>query len=277
MNPKNNHDNAEDFSDEVEIDESASIDDFIRELEAREKDLHISPETVIEIEDDDFDSETITAFLEGETAIEEIAFEKPAPKPAAKAAEPKPQGKTASDGKLDSEIAKLKAKIANMEKERTEVFELSRRRQLDFDNFKKRTERDRDEIFSSQLGNLTSEILPVIDNLERALNSVTTSNVEKSPDFKQFFDGIVLVDRQLNEIISEMGVKPIKAVGEVFDPHFHEAVATEETTDHESNIIIDEFLRGFQIGEKVLRPSMVKVAKKSPKSGSLPLTEIENE
>ncbi len=70
----------------------------------------------------------------------------------------------------------------------------------------------------------------------------------------------MLVSQQLNEILAEMGVQPIASVGESFDPHFHEAVATEETEKVSPHTIIEELLRGYRIGEKVIRPSMVKVA-----------------
>ena len=103
-------------------------------------------------------------------------------------------------------------------------------------------------------------MLPVVDNLNRAMD-LTANNVEEKPqDFQQFFEGIVLVSQQLNEILAEMGVQPINALGESFDPHLHEAVATEASEEFPQNTVMAELLRGYRIGDKVIRPSMVKVS-----------------
>ena len=112
-------------------------------------------------------------------------------------------------------------------------------------------------------------MLPVVDNLNRALDSSGHITDESSQDIKQFFEGIVLVSQQLNEILAEMGVQPIIAVGERFDPHFHEAVAAETTDEFPSQTVTAELLRGYRLGEKVIRPSMVKVSITTT-TGSLP-------
>jgi molecular chaperone GrpE len=147
-----------------------------------------------------------------------------------------------------------------MESERLDLFENARRRSTDFDNYKKRTERERSETFRNQLGNLAKQLLPVLDNMNRALDSANKLPNQKAKDFQQFFEGIVMVSQQLNEILAEMGVEPILSVGEVFDPHLHEAVATEQTDEYSPHTIIAELLRGYRIGDKVIRPSMVKVS-----------------
>lgn len=252
----------EEFSEEIDMDDLASIDDFIKELEAIEKDLHISSETVIEIEDSEFDDQTLEAFFPDEAVENTI--------PLIKSIEPVipniPKEATLSKARiseLEREVVFLKNKISKMETERTELFELSRRRQTDFDNYKKRTERDKSETFNNQLGNLAIQILPVLDNLNRAMDSATDLPEEKATDFQQFFDGIGLVNKQLKEVLVEMGIKPVKSVGEVFDPHFHEAVATEETDKFPPNTVTEELLRGYMLGEKVIRPAMVKVSTSS--------------
>jgi molecular chaperone GrpE len=263
----------EEFSEDIDMGDLSSIDDFIKELEAREKDLHISPETVIEIEDSDFDTQTIEGFLT-ETAVEDTV---PPPTKAMKAIEPIVAGESAVSKarifELEREVILLRNKISKIETERTELFDLSRRRQTDFDNYKKRTERDRDDTFSSQLGNLAIQILPVLDNLNRAMESASDLTGEKTPDFQQFFDGIGLVEKQLKEILLEMGVQPINPVGELFDPHFHEAVATEETDKFPSNTVMDELLRGYLLGDKVIRPAMVKVSTTSTSTLEIPSPE----
>ncbi len=252
----------EEFSEEIDMDDLSSIDDFIKELEAREKDLHISSETVIEIEDSDYDDQAIEAFMPDEAVENTI--------PAIKSIEPVlpniPQESALSKARiseLEREVVFFKNKVSKMETERTELFELSRRRQTDFDNYKKRTERDKSDTFNNQLGNLAIQILPVLDNLHRAMDSATDLPDEKATDFQQFFDGVGLVNRQLKEVLVEMGIKPINSVGEAFDPHFHEAVATEETDKFPPNTVTEELLRGYMLGEKVIRPAMVKVSTSS--------------
>jgi molecular chaperone GrpE len=286
MNPNNNPENMKEFSEEIEFGSTDSIDEFIRELEEREKDLHISGETIIEVEDSDFDDDTVAEFILNEAAVirefEDKRIEPRKPEPKAEdelieddvvetsspKSEKDPKEKT-KVFELEREVKRLKDKIARIESERSELFELSRRRQTDFDNFKKRTERDKHDTFSHQLGNLAVGVLPVLDNLDRAMDAASNIDHQKSRDFQQFFDGIVLVNKQLNEVLSEMGVKPIGAIGEMFDPHFHEAVATEESDDFEANMVLDEMLRGYLLGDKVIRPSMVKVSK-SASSGFPP-------
>jgi molecular chaperone GrpE len=162
---------------------------------------------------------------------------------------------------LKNEISILQNQISKMGTQHVELFEISRRRQIDFYNYKNRTERERSETFRKQLSNLAEKMLPVLDNLNRALNSAAHFSDENLQDFQQFFDGIVLVSQQLNEVLAGMGVQPIASVGEPFNPHFHEAVATEENENFPPYTITAELLRGYRIDDKVIRASMVKVSK----------------
>lgn len=236
---------------EFEVDDSLSIDDFIKELEAKEKDLNIFSEMVIEVEDGELDdTDTAADFIMAEIAGAEKT---PPPKVSAPNSEEVKRLKTENTG--------LKAQISKLENERVELFELARRRQTDFENYKNRTERERSETFRNQLSNLAQQMLPVLDNMSRALDSTAHISDEKTQDLEQFFNGIALVNQQMNEILEEMGVQPIKSVGEVFDPHFHEAVATEETNEFPPHTVTAEFLRGYRIDDKVIRPAMVKVSK----------------
>jgi len=248
MNPNQDSQNMKEF----EFEDSLSIDDFIKELEAKEKDLHISSELVIEIEDSDFDDKNITEFLKPASPIENGQNRLPT------SLNDEVSDKTET---LENEISTLQDQISKLETQRVELFEISRRRQTDFDNYKNRTERERSETFRKQLGNLAEKMLPVLDNLNRALDSAAHFSNENLQDFQQFFDGIVLVNQQLNEVLAGMGVQPIASVGEPFDPHFHEAVATEETSEVPPQMITAELLRGYRIDDKVIRPSMVKVSK----------------
>ena len=248
MNSNQNSQNTEEF----EVDNSLSIDDFIKELEAKEKDLHIFSEMVIEVEENDFDDTTAAEFIMAEIA----AADKKSFQPASISTPGTDEVK-----KIKSEILDLKQQVAKMETERVELFELARRRQTDFENYRNRTERERSETFRNQLSNLAKQMLPVLDNMNRALDSTVNLADEKSQDVQQFFNGISLVNQQLNEILEGMGVQPIKSVGEIFNPHLHEAVAAEETNKFPPHTVTEEFLRGYRIDDKVIRPAMVKVSK----------------
>ncbi|HEX8185657.1 MAG TPA: nucleotide exchange factor GrpE, partial [Blastocatellia bacterium] len=99
-------------------------------------------------------------------------------------------------------------------------------------------------------------LLPVVDNFERALSSLEKSET----DAAGLRHGIELIHKQFKDALTKFGLEPVESVGQVFDPHFHEAVTIEPTDEHEENTIIEEFQRGYKLGEKLLRPAKVKVA-----------------
>lgn len=262
-NLENNFSNKHETTKEIDISESASVEDFIRQLEAKERDLHISSDLVIEIEDSEFADREIDETLE--TAL---------PSRPAKAGAAPPAIPSAANDKaileLQMEISLLQSLVAKMEAERAEASENSRRRQKDFDNYKKRTERERGETFANQVSSLATQMLPVLDNLNRALEFAADGTDEKAKEFQQFFRGIVLVNDQVNEVLAGMGVAPIASVGERFDPHLHEAVAVEESDVYPPQTVSAELLRGYRLGERVIRPSMVKVAAMKPGAAPKP-------
>lgn len=262
MNPNNeleNIDGLQDLSDEGDIDKSASVDDFIKELEAKEKDLNITAETTfIEIAEG-FDDDDLPDFLVQE-------FSPRVSQPIEPAVAISVSGNPVADNKsLQNEIAELRGRLSKMELERSEMFESSQRRARDFETLKARTERERTETFSTQIMNLAIKMLPALDNLGRALDFASAMPEDKQTEFKQFFEGIVLVNQQVNDVLSGMGIRPIVSVGRIFDPHLHEAVAIEESPDFPPNTISAEMLRGYRIGDKIIRHSMVKVSKQAPK------------
>jgi molecular chaperone GrpE len=238
-----------------ESEDSVSVDDFIRELEAKEKDLHITAETTfIEIEEG-FDDANPTAF----TILE--------PEPAPAAPEPAPVFSVepeAADSRevvsLRSEITELRDKVTELESERSEILIGVQRRSKDFDAFKSRTERERTELMQSQVCDIAGRLLPALDNLHRAIDFAGQLSVEKSEEFRHFFSGMVLVEQQMTEILAGMGIEAISADGHQFDPHLHEAVATEATNEVAANTVTAELLRGYKAGDRVIRHSMVKVA-----------------
>jgi molecular chaperone GrpE len=104
--------------------------------------------------------------------------------------------------------------------------------------------------------------LPVLDNLGRALDAEASVESSESDEFRHFISGVDLIYKQLNGVIEALGVKPVPAVGETFNPHFHEAVVTEPTDEYEPDTVMQEIVRGYRMGDKLIRPSLVKVAVK---------------
>lgn len=237
------------FPEEMNL--KSSIDDFLRELEEKEKDLNISDELVIEVDGDEIEENEIPEFLKTDLSGNNAFQENPyvqirMPEPETKAVELTSQIQSLQLKELENQIGELKKTMA--------------RRQMDFDNYRKRIERERGDTFQNQISNLATQMLPVLDNLNRALDAASHFKGEQSNDFQQFFDGIALVNQQLNEVFSEMGIQPVVTVGEMFNPHFHEAVATENTNEFPPNTITEEFLRGYRLGDKLIRAAMVRVA-----------------
>jgi len=272
MNPKSEILEPEDSVEEVATDPTPTVDDFIKELEAKEKDLHISPEYQFEITETEFDRTEAPNVIERPAAREH----KP-PVPVAVDA-PATAGQKTRIYELEREIEVLQERVNTLRMERDDIQEKSDRRLKDFESYRYRMDRERRGAFINQIGNLASQMLPVLDNLDRAVGSIADLPEKKREEFRQFFDGVALVHQQVNEVFAEMGVQPIATVGEPFDPNFHEAVAAEETKDQPPNTISAEMLRGYRIGNLVIRHSMVRVttaapaaAKKGKKAAAQPI------
>ena len=122
----------------------------------------------------------------------------------------------------------------------------------EYDNFRKRTQKEREAPYTDVKANTVAELLPVYDNLERALAAECTDEA--------FYKGVEMTMNQVKSIFEKLGVSEIPAVGEKFDPNFHNAVMQVESEDAESGTIVAEFQKGFKLGEKIIRFSMVQVA-----------------
>jgi molecular chaperone GrpE len=162
-----------------------------------------------------------------------------------------------------AELKRVEAELKRLTDERQELNDKLARRAADFDNFRKRTERERTETYNRALGEVVRRLLPVLDNLQRALDAERLVEVRESQEFRHFLHGVELINRQLGGVLEGLGVEVVPTVGERFDPHVHEAVATEETDAHEPDTVTQEMQRGYRLGDKLLRPAMVKVATKS--------------
>jgi molecular chaperone GrpE len=162
-----------------------------------------------------------------------------------------------------AELRRVESELKKLTDERQDLTDKLARRTADFDNFRKRTERERTETYNRSLGEVVRRLLPVLDNLQRALDAERLVEVKESEEFRHFLHGVELINRQLGGVLEGLGVEVVPTVGERFDPHVHEAVATEETDAAEPDTVTQEMQRGYRLGDKLLRPAMVKVATKA--------------
>ena len=125
----------------------------------------------------------------------------------------------------------------------------------EFDNYRKRVERERRELSDAVTADVLAELLPIVDDFERALQA------DDGSDASAYRQGVELIHKQLVDLLRKRGATPIEAVGADFDPRIHEAVVHEESAGHREGEVIEEFGRGYMIGDRLLRASMVKVAK----------------
>lgn len=159
-----------------------------------------------------------------------------------------------------AELVASRAELKRLQSALAEAQEALARRQADFENYRKRIERERGETQSRIVAEVARKLLPVVDNLARALDAERSVETQESKEFRHFLHGVELISKQLNAVLESLGVQPITAVGERFDPHIHEAVATEASDEYEPDTVTEEITRGYRIGDRLLRPSMVKVA-----------------
>ena len=174
-----------------------------------------------------------------------------------------PDSKPSDTGFGGPDLAELIASRAELKRLQTALAEAREglaRRQADFENYRKRIERERGEAQLRVVGEVGRKLLPVTDNLARALDAEKSIESHESKEFRHFLHGVELINRQLNEVLESLGIQPIASVGERFDPHIHEAVVTEPSDKYEPDTVTEELARGYRIGDRLLRPAMVKVA-----------------
>ena len=148
----------------------------------------------------------------------------------------------------------------DVRRERDEYRDLLLRKTAEFDNYRKRTARERVELARAAAVDLLTEILPLVDDLERALASDAGAGAGDEA-VEAYRTGVELIHTQLLELLRKRGVTSIDTAGQPFDPHVHQAVAHEVSADHAEGTIIDELRRGYMIAGRLLRPAMVRVAK----------------
>jgi molecular chaperone GrpE len=184
---------------------------------------------------------------EGDKPRFAAVHESPAGSPADPEQMPEAAGRTSAEAQASEEVTRLMA-------EKEELTKTLIRRQADFENYRKRIERERREDTRRAAGWLVQELLPVLDGLDRALRQ------RETPASDEYRKGVELIYRQFWDILSKHGLERIAAAGKQFDPHYHEAIERVETRDQPDGSIIEVVQEGYLFDGRVLRPSLVRVA-----------------
>jgi molecular chaperone GrpE len=167
--------------------------------------------------------------------------------PPADSESPASAGSQAGDFALADQVQKLLA-------EKQDLMNTLVRRQADFENYRKRVEKERHTERHRAVEALVEQILPVFDAFERALSA------HDNAEYAEYKKGFELIHRQLWDALSKQGLKRIEAVGKEFDPHFHHAIENVPTTDQPEGFVVDQLQPGYVFHDRVLRPAMVRVA-----------------
>ncbi len=163
--------------------------------------------------------------------------------------DPTPQsgGVTDAGEEPQSELERTRA-------ERAAYLDRAARLQAEFENYRKRSEKQQQEYREYALADAMKTLLPILDSLDRALNT-------KAASLEDFHSGIELIDKQFHDALAKLGVQPVPAQGEAFDPNLHQAIQMVDTDEVQDNHVIDELQRGYRLKDRLLRPAMVRVAR----------------
>jgi molecular chaperone GrpE len=164
--------------------------------------------------------------------------------------EPQEQQGENADAKGDARDEALK----KLQSERDALFDRVARQQAEFENYRKRAEKEKSDFKEFAVADSLKGLLPIIDNFDLALKAQKTSESELRK-------GVELIRKQMEDLLTKLGVQPVKSVGEHFDPHLHEAIEMVETDEAEDNTVLQELQRGYRFKERLLRPAMVRVAR----------------
>lgn len=149
--------------------------------------------------------------------------------------------------------------VAALQKDRDELFDRLLRTTAEFDNYRKRTDRERRDMSDYLTMDIVRDMLPVVDDLERALLAV--EGKESNPELAAYHQGLTLIHKQLIAQLRKRGVEPLEVVGQMFDPEWHESVGSDPADGRPEDQITAELRRGYKLGGKLVRAAMVKVAK----------------
>lgn len=172
------------------------------------------------------------------------------------AAEQEPVNEAAAAEAQAEEITdQEQAELARLKTEAEENQQRFVRAQADFDNFRRRTQKEKEELAKYASMKLVTELVPVLDNFERAM-----ATVPEGTETESFAKGIQMILRQLETVLTNEGLTAMEAVGQPFNPEFHQAIMQVESEEHEEGIVVEEVQKGYMLKDKVLRPAMVKVS-----------------
>ncbi|TYB31223.1 MAG: nucleotide exchange factor GrpE [Candidatus Mcinerneyibacterium aminivorans] len=168
--------------------------------------------------------------------------------------------------KLEEKKQKLEERNKQLKEEKDNLFNKLNRVMADFENYKKRMKKEKSEVIKSANKDLILDILPVLDNLELAVENKDQQDKKKA--YEKVVEGVQMVIKQFMKVLKNYGVETIDAVGGAFDPNFHEALMmVEDEGDHEEEeLVVEEFQKGYMLKDKVIRPAKVKVSKKKDKN-----------
>jgi len=161
---------------------------------------------------------------------------------------------TAENGAPEIQAPAVESELVKLKTERDMLFDRLARLQAEFDNARKRQQKEQSDFRDYALSNAIQTLLPILDSLDRALQT--------QPEGQEFRKGMELIDRQFHDALSKLGVEPLEAKGQPFDPNLHQAVQMVDNADVPENHVVDELQRGYRIKERLLRPAMVTVSKK---------------
>jgi molecular chaperone GrpE len=170
---------------------------------------------------------------------------------------PESDGANAAEAAADGSEADLETQLEAAQNEAKDYHDRMLRMAAELDNYKKRAARELEEIKKYATENLLKQLLPVVDNLERAIASASTENQSE----KGVVDGVALTLAEITKFLEKHYVSPIEALGQPFDPTFHQAMCQEESTDQPPNTVVREFQKGYLLHDRLLRPTMVVVSK----------------
>jgi molecular chaperone GrpE len=173
------------------------------------------------------------------------------------------EGTIEDDEEVESELEALRAELQQVQAQAAEYLDGWQRARAEFANYKKRVEAERQELKRTSTEALLLKLLPVVDDFERAFQVLPEDSKDAA-----WVDGFTMILRKLQAVLESQDVTPIEAAGQPFDPLWHEAVMQEETDEHPDGYVTEEMQRGYRLGDRVLRPSMVKVASNANESGS---------
>lgn len=158
-----------------------------------------------------------------------------------------------AESQPESQTESQRDALEELRREKDALQDRLLRTAAEFDNYRKRIDRERRDLAEFTAAEVLRELLPILDNLERALAAAADNDPLRK--------GVELILKQMTDLLRKRGVKPIEALGADFDPNFHQAVIHEVSPEHREGEVIEELQRGYLLGERLLRPAMVKVAK----------------